>query len=177
MRKKLLVTSLSVLVMTATMAGYSVAQSLKQVDNKKAVAKLETVKENHMATVRQEALKADLHTTPAATTGHASTWLTRVNAHEVNMVTNRHEGTAQKEIAVDGKTYYGSCKGCVDNMIRNSSTRFARDPYTNNLVDKAEAVTFSDSSGRIWYFESNNTQASFLDLASKDTVYGYSEPK
>jgi len=174
---KLLVTTLSVLVMTATMAGYSVARSQKSGDNNRAIANLETIKENHMATVRQEALKADLRSTPAATTGHASTWMTRVNAHEVNMVTNMHEAVAQKEITIDGKTYYGSCKGCADNMLSNTSTRFARDPYTNNLVDKSEAVIYSDSSGRTWYFESNTTQASFVNLASQDTVYGYSEPK
>ena len=30
------------------------------------------------------------------------------------MVTNRHEAVAQAEIVIDGKTYYGSCKGCAE---------------------------------------------------------------
>ncbi len=59
----------------------------------------------------------------------------------------------------------------------NRSTRFARDPYTKKLVDKAEATIFNDSSGRAWYFESGNPQASFTDLVSQDTVYGYDEAK
>jgi hypothetical protein len=56
---------------------------------------------------------------------------------------------------------------------------FPRDPYTKKLVDKdkAEATISTDSSGRAWYFESGNTQASFIDLVSQDTVYGYEEAK
>jgi len=172
--RRLFVTTFSVFILIATMVGYSSANSGEHGDRGLTISKLETIKENHMATKRQEAIKADIDTHSIAT-GHASTWLTKVSANEVNMVTNRYEGVAQAEIAVDGKTYYGSCEGCAENMTSNESTRFARDPYTNKLVDKAEATIFTDSSGRAWYFESNNTQASFIELASQDTVYGYSE--
>jgi YHS domain-containing protein len=173
---RLFATTFSVIILVATMVGYSSASSSESGDDSAAISKLETIKENHMATKRQEAIKADIHT-DVTTTGHASTWLTKVNSNVINMVTNRHEGVAQAEIVIDGKTYYGSCKGCAENMINNTSTRFARDPYTNKLVDKAEATIFTDSSGRAWYFESGNTQASFIDLASQDTVYGYEEAK
>ena len=36
---------------------------------------------------------------------------------------------------------------------------------------------FTDSSGRAWYFESENTQASFIDLVNQHPVYGYEEAK
>ncbi|MFQ5328698.1 MAG: hypothetical protein ACE5D4_01770 [Thermodesulfobacteriota bacterium] len=173
---RLLTTTFSVLILIATMVGYSSANSSGHDNKSAAISKLETIKENHMATKRQEAIKADIHT-DVTTTGHASTWLTKVSANEVNMVTNRFEGVAQAEIAIDGKSYYGSCEGCAENMTSNTSTRFARDPYSNKLVDKAEATIFTDSSGRAWYFESGNSQASFVELASQDTVYGYSEAK
>ena len=171
---RLFATTFSVFILIATLVGYSSAQSSESGDSG-IISALETIKENHMATKRQEAIKAG--STPSTTTGHASTWLTKVNANEVNMVTNRHEGVAQAEIVIDGKTYYGSCKGCAENMMSNTSTRFARDPYTKTLVDKAEATIFADSSGRVWYFESENTQASFIDLVKQHSVYGYEEAK
>ena len=171
---RLFATIFSVFILIATLVGYSSAQSSESGDSG-IISALETIKENHMAAKREEAIKAG--STPSTITGHASTWLTKVNSNEINMVTNRHEGVAQAEIVIDGKTYYGSCKGCAENMTSNTSTRFARDPYTNKLVDKAEATIFTDSSGRAWYFESGNTQASFIELASQDTVYGYEEAK
>jgi hypothetical protein len=168
---RLFITIFSVFVLIATLVGYSSAQSR----DSGIISALETIRENHMAIKRQEAIKAG--STPNTTTGHASTWLTKVNANEVNMVTNRHEGVAQTEIVIEGKTYYGSCKGCAKNMMDNTSTRFARDPYTKKLVNKAEATIFADSTSRVWYFESENTQASFIDLVNQHPIYGYEEAK
>ncbi|NOS36220.1 MAG: hypothetical protein GQ522_06265 [Deltaproteobacteria bacterium] len=171
---RLFITTFSVFVLIATLVGYSSAQSSDSGDSG-IISALETIKENHMTIKRQEAIKAG--SAPSTTNGHASTWLTKVNANEVNMVTNRHEGVAQTEIVIDGKTYYGSCKGCAKNMMDNTSTRFARDPYTKKLVNKAEATIFADSTSRVWYFESENTQASFIDLVNQHPVYGYEEAK
>jgi YHS domain-containing protein len=171
---RLFATTFSVFVLIATLVGYSSAQSSDSGDSG-IISALETIKENHMVTKRHEAIKAG--STPSTTTGHASTWLTKVNVNEVNMVTNWHKGVAQAEIVIDGKTYYGSCKGCAENMMNNTSTRFARDPYTKTLVNKAEATIFADSSGRVWYFESENTQASFIDIVNQHPVYGYEEAK
>lgn len=145
--------------------------------NKQAISKLQTLKENYIAGVRQEAVSSKSPVPTKVASGPATMWLSKVNPKEVNMATNRHEKKAQKEIKLDGKTYYMTGDSYAFNMEQNRSTRFAKDPLTNKKIDKAEAVTFADASGRVHYFESEDTFRQFTALATPETVYGYSEAK
>jgi len=131
--------------------------------------KLQTIRANYLAARRQEALRSSF-TEVSVDAGQPAAWLRKVNPAEICMVTNTHERTPQKGILIDGKTYYGACDGCAENLRLNPSARFARDPYSGKVVDKAEAVPFADASGRVWYFESDNSKAEFIKLAGKPGI-------
>lgn len=175
---KLLIASFSVFFVSACAYGVAQAGTSGADANMAAISKLESIKENHLAGLRSEAIqtKNPLPKT-GKVTGPASAWMMKVKPGEVNMVTNRHEKKTQEEIRLDGKVYYGSGQGMAWNMTQNPSIRFSKDPVTNKTIDKAEAVIFADASGRVHYFESENSFQSFVSLATPQTVYGYSEPR
>ncbi|MFQ5736914.1 MAG: hypothetical protein ACE5GY_08645 [Thermodesulfobacteriota bacterium] len=145
--------------------------------NDGAIAKLEAAKGSYLASVRLEALQAKSAVPAKIATGPASQWLSRVNASDVNMATNRYEKRTHETVTLAGKTYYVGGASYAMNMKNNPSTRFANDPLTNNRVDKADALIYADASGRVFYFESEKTHGDFIGLASPETVYGYSEPR
>lgn len=145
--------------------------------NSVAISRLESIKERYLASVRSEALHAKNAVPARIATGPASSWMKRVNANEVNMVTNRFERKQQNEISLNGKVYFATGEGYAFNMTQNPSLRFAKDPMTNKAIDKAEAVIYSDASGRAHYFESEETYKNFISLATPETVYGYSEAR
>ena len=93
------------------------------------------------------------------------------------MSTNTFAKTAQKEINLDGSKYFASGTGHEANLARNASARFAVDPLTNKKVNKASAATYADASGRVFYFESDESFNGFIALATPQTVYGYSAAK
>ncbi len=132
-----------------------------------AVARLKTVEENYLAHLRAEALHAK-KSVNIRESGPASSWLTRVAADEVNMVTNRHENKKQSVVSLNGKSYYCPDNVHVSNMSQNLSTRFAKDPLTDKIVDKSEAVIYADASGRVYYFESEDTYKGFIGLANME---------
>lgn len=74
------------------------------------------------------------------------------------MVTDRLMRAPQIPVSVGGRTYYGCCDGCKKRLATDASVRSATDPITGRAVDKASAVTASDASGAVLYFES---EASF----------------
>jgi len=131
--------------------------------------KLQTIRANYQAIKRMKTLRAAIEGVNPGESLPPS-WLRRVEPAEVCMITNRHEGSPQAPIVLSGKTYYGSCDGCAENLRLNPSVRFARDPYSGRLVDKAEALTFADASGRVWYFESEANKARFLGLAGEGSL-------
>lgn len=146
-------------------------------DNMEAIAKLQSVKESFAASLRLEALQAKNSPDSVRVSGPAAEWLKRVNAEEVNMVTNRHAGSKQAAVAIDGRTYFGAGDGYVSNLQKNAAARSAVDPFTNKKIDKASALTYADASGRVFYFESEGSYAEFIGLATPETVYGYSAPR
>lgn len=129
------------------------------------VARLKTVEENYRAHLRAEALQAK-KTADIGESGPASSWLTRVSAEEVNMVSNRRESRKQSVVSLNGKSYYCPDSAHAFNMSHNPSTRFAKDPLTDKRVDKSEAVIYADASGRVYYFESEDTYKGFIGLAN-----------
>ncbi|WP_146646480.1 TRASH domain-containing protein [Labilithrix luteola] len=70
-------------------------------------------------------------------------------------------GSDQIPVSVDGKTYYGCCSSCKDKLMNNAAARTALDPVTQRPVDKATAVIGKTSSGKVVYFESDDTFARY----------------
>ena len=74
----------------------------------------------------------------------------------VCMVSDRIISNTPQTITVDGKIYKGCCLSCINKLRSNiENTRFAIDPITRNMVDKASAVivTVPDGYGKIIYLE------------------------
>lgn len=89
--------------------------------------------------------------------------LTIVSDHaSVCMVTDHFMGVPQIPVKADGKTYYGCCQGCVGNIQKNADVRYAADPVTGVPVDKAQAVIAKDGTGKVYYFESEETYQRFV---------------
>jgi len=79
-------------------------------------------------------------------------------------VNNSYMGREQIPVEVDGKTYYGCCEGCVDQLKNIRETRYAVDPLTGNEVDKAVAyiVLKPNGDGEVLYFESEDNALKYL---------------
>lgn len=150
----------------------ALAESNHGAADRYAVARLKTVKENHLAFLRSEALQAKDFAAARAMkdAGPASSWLSKVSADEVNMVTNRHEKKKQGEVNLENKPYYCSGEAYVQTLAGNPSLRFAQDPLTSKRVDKSEAVTYADASGVVYYFESEDTYRGFLSLTGTEKI-------
>ena len=95
-----------------------------------------------------------------------------VKTDQVCMVNDTVMGKPQIPVAVEGKTYYGCCEGCVERLKKDRSIRFSRDPVTGKEVDKATAFITSEPDGRALYFESMETAGSYnnnLPAGEKNT--------
>jgi YHS domain-containing protein len=158
--------SISAMLLAGLFMGKGSALASSANEKVRAMQNLQIIRSNYHAAKRQYELKVRVEGVQARKS-LPSTWLRKVDPSEVCMITNRHEHAPQAQIVINGKTYYGSCEGCAENIKSNPSVRFARDPYTNRLVDKAEAVPFADASGRVWYFQSENNKTMFLSLVEK----------
>ena len=165
-------TILTSFVISVSFAGYSYAAEDAFETN--TVQLLESVRQNYYANERLVSLKNN-NTVSINKNVPAKMWLKKVKASEVNMVTNRFTGEQQDAVHINGKRYFANGKEYAFNLQNNSSVRFSIDPLTNRTIDKADAVTYSDASGRILYFESDMSFDRFLGLASSDTLYGYSK--
>ncbi len=79
-------------------------------------------------------------------------------------VNDRYMGSEQIPVAVNDKTYYGCCGGCVEKLKKNlGNVRFAKDPLTGAKVDKATAfiVLKPHANGAVMYFESEDNYKKF----------------
>ena len=165
-------TVLSVFVITISFAGYSYAAE-PEIDISD-ISLLESVRQNYYASERLESVRKN-KTININKDVTANMWLKKVNANEVNMVTNRFTGEQQDAVSINGKTYFADGDEYAFNLKVDSSVRSAKDPVTNNAVDKADAVTYSDASGRVLYFESDMTFERFVGMENSETLYGYSK--
>lgn len=173
MLKRIIQNSVSSLfVITVSFAGYSYAAG-PAVDISDTLL-LETVRQNYYAHERLESLRQN-KTTDINKDVPANMWLKKVKASEVNMVTNRFTGEQQDAVNINGKTYFADGVEYAFNLKVNSSVLIAKDPVTNKAVDKADAVTYSDASGRVLYFESDISFERFVGPANSETLYGYSK--
>ena len=60
-----------------------------------------------------------------------------------------------------GKTYYGCCPMCKDKLAQQPESRKSTDPVTQKAVDKAVALMIKDASGKILYFENEQSLAQY----------------
>ncbi len=157
---------------TASAGGHNTATA------DRSVRLLDAVYQNYLAGLRLEALKTG-NTIPEGFRSDSppSMWLTKVDANRVNMATNRLADSELKAVTISGKTYFVAGDAYKEMLLNNPSVRFSRDPLTNRRVDKADAVVFADASGKVFYFESENTMKDFIALAYQGRVYGYTPPE
>lgn len=80
---------------------------------------------------------------------------------EVCMVNDKVMGRPQIPVEFEGKTYYGCCQGCVARIKFDRSVRYAVDPVSGKVVDKASAVILEGPGGEALYFESLDTAGRF----------------
>lgn len=163
---------LTSLIISACFVGNSYAA--EDVIASNAIRTLESVRQNYYANERLVSLKNN-YAVNINKNAHAKMWLRKVDASKVNMVTNRFTSEHQDTIVINGNKYFTNGKEYVFNLQENSSLLYSVDPLTNRVVDKAIAVTYSDASGRILYFESDMSFERFLGLANSETLYGYSK--
>jgi YHS domain-containing protein len=83
--------------------------------------------------------------------------LTRVEPIKVCMVNDQVFEKDQIPVVVDSKTYYGCCQMCKKTLAEKEEFREAKDPVSNNVVDKAKAVIGATKDGKTYYFESEKT--------------------
>jgi YHS domain-containing protein len=83
--------------------------------------------------------------------------LERVDATKVCMVNDHFMAAPQIPVAVEGKTYYGCCPMCERRLREQPDSRFGIDPVSKKRVDKAGAVIGKFESGKVLYFESEQT--------------------
>ena len=90
--------------------------------------------------------------------------------HKVCMVNNVYNPMADFtpfKVTVEKKDYYGCCAGCRANLLENMKIRLARDPLTNEVVDKGTAYLVADK-------QENGT---VLNFKEKDHFLRYVESK
>ncbi|KAA8476255.1 hypothetical protein BDE36_1250 [Arcticibacter tournemirensis] len=88
----------------------------------------------------------------------------KIEASKVCMVNDKYMNTDQIAIEVDGKIYYGCCQACINTIRDNQASHMAKDPQTNEQVDKATAfiVVEPGSKDEVLYFKSlENAQKYF----------------
>ena len=95
---------------------------------------------------------------PASSTTRATpVSLVRVDAQKVCMVNDHFMNAAQIPVAVEGKTYYGCCPMCERRLREEANSRYGIDPVSKKRVDKAAAVIGKLQSGKVLYFENEQT--------------------
>jgi len=93
--------------------------------------------------------------------------IAQLKSSYVCYVNDRYMGSEQIPVAVNGKTYYGCCGGCVEKLKKNlGNVRFAKDPLTGAKVDKATAfiVMKPHANGAVLYFESEDNYNKYSKL-------------
>jgi YHS domain-containing protein len=164
----------STFIVGCFLPGYSYAAE----PNNQSILVLESVRQNYLASLRLDSLKTN-NNLPGSIKANSSPsqWLKRVKTNEINIVTNRFSKDVQTGISIDGKVYYTSGDSYILNLQENPSIRFARDPFSNKAIDKADAAIYVDASGRAFYFESDESYRNFIALGEQETAFGYTEPK
>lgn len=88
----------------------------------------------------------------------------KIESSKVCYVNNKFMGIDQIPVEFENKTYYGCCEGCVLKLKTMRETRYAKDPFTGNEVDKATAFIVLSPRGNndVLYFESEQSYKDFI---------------
>ena len=88
----------------------------------------------------------------------------KIESSKVCYVNNKFMGIDQIPVEFENKTYYGCCEGCVLKLKTLRETRFAKDPFTGNEVDKAAAFIVLKPKGNndVLYFESKQSYIEYI---------------
>ncbi|MFQ5720746.1 MAG: hypothetical protein ACE5IK_14500 [Acidobacteriota bacterium] len=81
------------------------------------------------------------------------------------MPNNKRFRKEQIAVQIDGKTYYGCCKMCVNMLKLDPEVRVAVDPVTGVKVDKAVAVIGAAPDNTVYYFENEANLRRFREQA------------
>ena len=92
--------------------------------------------------------------------------LVKVDPKYVCMPNNRVFKKEQLSTEIEGKTYYGCCKMCINALNSDPQQRFAVDPVSGKEIDKAEAIIGAAPDNSIYYFETEENLESFKIAAS-----------
>ena len=142
-------TILTTFVMSVCFVGNSYAE--QDVFESNAIRLLESVRQNYYAHELLVSLKNN-YAVNINKNVPAKMWLKKVNTSEVNMVTNRFSGEQQDAVIINNKQYFANGKEYAFNLQENSSLLYSIDPLSNMIIDKADAVTYSDALGRVLFF-------------------------
>lgn len=97
----------------------------------------------------------------------------QVKTNLVCMMNNKYMGTEQISVSVNGKTYYGCCAGCAASLQANTNNiRYARDPYSGEEVDKAEAFIAlkSPATKEVLYFKSEENYKRYSETLNSQNM-------
>ena len=88
-----------------------------------------------------------------------------VEASKVCMVNNMYMGGKEQiKIEADGKTYYGCCVNCINQIENNTNNvRIGKDPLTGEEVDKAKAFIVKKENDDLLYFASKENYEKYLE--------------
>lgn len=91
--------------------------------------------------------------------------IAKIESSKVCYVNNKFMGIDQIPVEFENKTYYGCCEGCVIKLKTMRETRFAKDPFTGNEVDKAVAFIVLSPKGNndVLYFESEQSYKDYIN--------------
>ena len=94
--------------------------------------------------------------------------LVRVDPKYVCMPNNRVFKKEQLSTEIEGKTYYGCCKMCINALNSDPQQRMAVDPVSGKEIDKAEAIIGAAPDNSIYYFETEENLEGFKLAASDE---------
>lgn len=87
-----------------------------------------------------------------------------VPSNLVCMVNNQYMGVKQLVVKFEGKTYYGCCEMCQKRIPADPKVRVGIDPYSQEKVNKAEAViAVTGKRGAVSYFENKENYKKYLE--------------
>lgn len=81
----------------------------------------------------------------------------------VCMVNDAFMGKEQLKVEHEGKVYYGCCAMCQSRIPEDETVRQAKDPFTLETVDKAEAyIVMIGDNGEVAYFKNEANYQQFI---------------
>lgn len=94
--------------------------------------------------------------------------LVKVDPKYVCMPNNRLFKKEQLSTEIEGETYYGCCKMCINALNSDPQQRLAIDPVSGNEINKAKAIIGAAPDNSIYYFESEENLENFRLAAAAE---------